>query len=55
MSCMAPAFSAASARYMAYDGVATSTVAPKSRISCTWRTVLPLETGTTAAPIFSRP
>ena len=55
ISFMAPIRSATSAMCMAYEGVATNTVLPKSRIRLIWRSVLPLEMGTTAAPIFSRP
>ena len=45
-----PSVAATSARRRAYEGVAPSTVAPKSRISITWRTVFPTDVGTTVAP-----
>ena len=46
---------AVSARCIAYDGVPTSTVVLKSRMTFSWRAVLPVEVGTTVAPTRSRP
>ena len=45
-----PRSRAASPRYIAYDGVQLSAVAPKSRMILSWRSVLPPEMGTTVQP-----
>ena len=50
-----PASATACAITSAYDGVATSTCAPKSCSSIAWRAVIPPETGITVHPIRSAP
>ena len=49
---ISPAFSTRCTKKL---GVAHTAVTPKSRISMIWRSVLPPETGITAAPIASAP
>ena len=50
-----PSARATSAMCSAYEGVQTSTSAPRSRMSITWRGVFPPAAGTTAAPTRSMP
>ena len=50
-----PASCTACAITTAYEGVETSTCAPRSWRSIAWRADIPPETGTTGAPIRSAP